>query len=62
MGTIMMGIVVIGMVLSVYHLMAEILARGRRAARRASRNQVLHELYSRQPAVASEATSTTTAA
>jgi hypothetical protein len=45
MGTIMLGMVLIGMGLSILQLIAELVARGQRAELLASRDEVLKELY-----------------
>jgi hypothetical protein len=45
MGTIMVGMVLIGMGLSLLQLIAELVARGRRAELQASREEILKELY-----------------
>ena len=66
MGTIMVALVLIGMGLSFLQLIAELVARGRRAEFLASREQALKELYAApQPetlASASPATPATKAA
>jgi hypothetical protein len=57
MGTIMVGMVLIGMGLSFLQLIAELVARGRRAEFQASRDEVLKGLYAPpQPAGLADAT------
>jgi hypothetical protein len=46
MGTIMMVMVLMGMGLSVFHLIAELIARGRYVEFLAGRDEVIRELYS----------------